>query len=113
MDYVDTGKVSSEIQWEEIGGVTIPKKPEPKTNGLALASMICGIAGCCVGPIVGIAAIVLGAIGLSQINKEPDKFTGKGMAITGIIMGILGIIWYILFIILYFALFAASLSMEP
>ena len=60
--------------------------PGPQqTNGLAVASLICGIVSFCI-PILGsIAAIVLGILGLGK-TKDP-RVGGKGMAITGIVLG--------------------------
>ena len=74
---------------------------------MATASMIIGIASiACLGPIPGIVAIVLGAMTLSQIKKNPDSVAGKQQAMTGIITGSLailiygvGFVIYILFVI--------------
>jgi len=68
-------------------------------NGLATASMILGVVGLftglfCFGPIPGIAALILGLIGLNQINKSPQTTTGKPMAIVGIITGSLSLLVY-------------------
>jgi hypothetical protein len=73
--------------------------------GLALASMIVGIIGMatglfCLGPIPGIAALILGLVALSQIKKAPDRNGGKPFAIVGIISGSLSIAFYGLFIII-------------
>ena len=61
------------------------------SQGLALASMIVGASGIvlfgCFGPVPGIVALVLGLIARSQIEKSPDKFTGKPYATAGIIIG--------------------------
>ena len=68
-----------------------------------MASMIVGLAGIllswCFGPVPGIIALVLGLVALSQIKKSPEKYTGKGMAITGIVIGSLTIVFYILLVI--------------
>lgn len=65
------------------------------SSGLALASMICGIAGIVIVPfsfwifvplLVPIAAIVLGHMALAQLKQRPD-LGGKGMAIAGLVMG--------------------------
>jgi hypothetical protein len=64
--------------------------PAPKTNGVAIASLICGILGC-VPFVTSLAAIILGVVGIGSARKTGS---GKGMAIAGIILGILGIlIW--------------------
>lgn len=66
----------------------------PKTNQLALWSMITGIAGLVVGWMIplpmSVAAVVLGHIGLSQIKKTGDE--GRNFAITGLITGYVGIL---------------------
>jgi len=75
---------------------------EQKTSGYALASFIMGLVGIIIGwiPLLGqiysIAGIVLGAVGLNAIIKN-DNISGKGFAITGIILNLL---WIILFTLL-------------
>ena len=74
--------------------------------------MIVGLAGIllswCFGPVPGIIALVLGLVALSQIKKSPEKFTGKGMAITGIVVGSLTVAFYVLLVI--FWIVASALS---
>tara|TARA_B100000035_G_scaffold86517_1_gene72682 strand:- start:738 stop:1334 length:597 start_codon:yes stop_codon:yes gene_type:complete len=66
---------------------------EPELHWAALTGMICGILGLLVaGFILGTLGIIFGGIGLNKINKNPDKYKGKGMAVTGIVTGIVGII---------------------
>lgn len=52
--------------------------------------------------LLGSAAVVLSIIGLSQFNKEPEKWKGKGFAIAGLILGLLTIliIWFIVIILI-------------
>ncbi|MFI0983080.1 DUF4190 domain-containing protein [Streptomyces sp. NPDC021093] len=57
----------------------------PKTNGLAIASLVTGIV-CCV-PVLG---LILGLIALSQIRKRGDS--GKGMAVAGIVLSSLSVV---------------------
>ena len=67
----------------------------PKTNPLALTSMITGIAGVTIGfclwffPVLPILAIVFGHIGLSQIRRQGTS--GRGMAIAGLVTGYIGL----------------------
>jgi hypothetical protein len=61
--------------------------------------MILGVIGLftglfCFGPIPGIAALILGLIGLNQINKSPQTTTGKPLAIVGIVTGSLSLLVY-------------------
>ena len=74
---------------------------------MALLSMILGIISvtigfCCYfGVLTGPVAIGLGAYALSLVKKDPNKFGGKGMAVTGIILGALYFILLILIILFY------------
>lgn len=49
---------------------------------------------CCfvLGPPLGIAAVVTGIIGLTQLRAAPDQ-PGKALAVTGICLGVLAILW--------------------
>lgn len=60
--------------------------------------MVVGIVACCIpfavpiiGPFLGlpagIVALVLGIIANRECTREPQRFKGKGMAITGIVLG--------------------------
>jgi hypothetical protein len=71
-------------------GVSEPKR----TNGPAIASLVCGVLGC-VPFITSLIAIGLGIIGLKKA-KDP-QVGGKGLAIAGLILGILGIGGWTLF----------------
>ena len=55
----------------------------PKTNGLAIASLVLGIVGCFW--ITAIVAIVLGFVARKQIEQSGEQ--GSGMALAGIILG--------------------------
>lgn len=68
--------------------------PMRKTNGLAIAGFVTALA--CCSPV----GIILSAIGLSQINKDPNQ-KGKGLATAGLIIGIIslvGTVFYYLFV---------------
>jgi hypothetical protein len=61
-------------------------------QGLAVAALILGIftvtfGWCYIGVLTGPIAIVLGIISLVQIKKNPERNTGRPMAIAGIVMG--------------------------
>ncbi|MBQ2840341.1 MAG: DUF4190 domain-containing protein [Oscillospiraceae bacterium] len=76
------------------------KKQEP-VNTMSIVGMI--VAGISVflnfWGLVGIAAVLLSAMGLIQINKSGEK--GKGIAITGIALGTFSIIYGFLMIMLF------------
>ena len=67
-------------------------KPIKKKKGLSIASLIFGIIG--TAPLLStasIVAIILGHISLSKIKKSSGKYSGKGLAIAGLILGYLGL----------------------
>lgn len=71
-----------------------PGAPVPN-SGLAIASMVCGIAGyltCYFVGILGIPAVICGHMAISQINNSAVPVAGRGMAIAGLILGYLGIL---------------------
>ena len=59
--------------------------PPQKTNGLAIAGFVTALA--CCSPV----GIILSAIGLSQIGKDPTQ-KGKGLATAGLIIGIVSLV---------------------
>ena len=68
--------------------------PMQKTNGLAIAGFVTALA--CCSPV----GIILSAIGLSQINKDPNQ-KGQGLATAGLIIGVIslvGTVFYYLFV---------------
>ena len=68
--------------------------PVTKTNGLAIASLACGIAQFAFGPMATIPAIVLGHVARHQIRRTGEQ--GAGLALAGLVLGwaavILGIV---------------------
>ncbi|MGA1849184.1 MAG: DUF4190 domain-containing protein [Thermoplasmatota archaeon] len=73
---------------------------ERKTSGFAIASLICSIVGLFgMGLIMGVLGIVFGFIALGRIDDEPRFYSGKGLAVAGIIIGIISIIGAILAIL--------------
>jgi hypothetical protein len=81
----------------------------PRTNGLATTGLILGILSvatvlpccCCYGMPFNILGLIFSIIGLIQINTNPERYTGRGMAITGIVLSIISILiaamWLIIF----------------
>ncbi|MFH6691375.1 DUF4190 domain-containing protein, partial [Cellulosimicrobium funkei] len=66
-----------------------PYAPPPRTNGLALASMIVSIASLvlCAG-FPGLVGLVLGIVALNQVMRDGTR--GRGFAVTGIVVGAVG-----------------------
>jgi hypothetical protein len=74
-----------------------------RTNGLAIAALICGLAGFVVGCTAPLA-IIFGFVARSQIKKTHEE--GNGMAIAGIVLGAVVIV--ALAVIFAFALALSS-----
>ena len=61
----------------------------PKTNGLAIAAMVCGIVGIFIANLwLGIIALSLGIAAKNKLKIFPEQ-KGKGMATAGIVLGII------------------------
>ncbi|MBS1674917.1 MAG: DUF4190 domain-containing protein [Actinobacteria bacterium] len=67
-----------------------------RSNGLAIAALICGIVGLVVVPFLpSIAAVITGHMGLSQTKHDP-ALGGRGFAITGLVLGYIGVGFWLL-----------------
>lgn len=85
----------------------------PPNKSLATASLVIGIISVtvgwlCLGPIPGIAALILGIVALSQIKKYPDRVGGKQSAVIGIVTGSITVLIYIGFMIFYIVVMIAA-----
>ena len=68
----------------------------PQSSGMAVASMVLGLAGLLFVPIVcSIAAVICGHMARSQIRQGEGRVGGDGMAMTGLITGYLGLVIYL------------------
>ena len=64
----------------------------PRRSGKALASLICGVVGLFLVPLVlPVAAIVLGVMARREIEAARGGVTGVGMAMAGIALGVAGV----------------------
>lgn len=104
-------------QWQPPPPAWQPPPPpafaQPPNKSLATASLIIGIISVtvgwlCLGPIPGIAAIILGAVALSQMKKYPDRVGGKQSAVIGIVTGSITVLIYIGFMIFYIVVMIAA-----
>jgi hypothetical protein len=69
----------------------------PPTNGLAIGSMVCGLAEIFTFGFAAIPAVILGHLARNQIKETGER--GDGMALTGLILGYLGIAGWLLVIL--------------
>jgi len=66
-----------------------PSTPEPQEttmNTLAVVGLVVSILALVFFPI-GIVALLLGLVALQQINKEPARYRGRGLAIAAVVIG--------------------------
>jgi len=70
----------------------------PKTSGLAIASLICGIVGCT--GIGAIAGLILGFVALSKIKNSGGQMTGRGLAIAGIVISVFMMLVFAVFVVM-------------
>lgn len=92
--------------------------PRPN-SGLAITSLICGIAGLVLAAflvplIASVVAVITGHMSLSQIKRDP-ALGGKGLGITGLVLGYAGIAFLLIMIVVFvFSLLVfGSLSFLP
>lgn len=81
---------------------------ETKNHGLAIASLVLGIIAIPtfyigIGFLFSLLAIIFGAIAKGKIKSSGGFYTGKGMAIAGIILGIIPLVLLVFALFLLFA----------
>jgi uncharacterized protein DUF4190 len=113
---------SSPAQWRPPEPATPIWQPPPppayaqqENKSLAIAAMVIGIISVsvgwlCLGPIPGVAAIIMGAVALSQIKKTPDRVGGKPMAVVGVVTGSVTVLIYAGIMIFYLVVLVAANS---
>src|SRR5262249_39895890 len=79
--YADLDHVVSDLP----GARVPPVRRVTATNGLAVASLACGLAQFAFGPLPTIPAIVLGHVARHQIKRTGEQ--GGGMALAGLLLG--------------------------
>jgi hypothetical protein len=80
----------------------------PKTNSYATAGLIFGLLSltCCCGFPFTILGLVFSLIALSQINRHPELYEGRGVAIAGLVLSAASFI-------LSFGLLLFNLALSP
>lgn len=70
---------------------TNPQNDGPRTDPFAIVAVAAGGLAIFTGLgslLLGAAAVVFGALSLSRIRREPNRFKGKGLAVAGMVAGI-------------------------
>lgn len=83
---------------------TFLPRPVPRTNGKAVASMVCGILSVATGGLTGLPAVILGHMAQSEIRRTGEA--GDGFVLTGLVLGWLSVAGWVLFLS-FFVLLAA------
>lgn len=102
--------VEGAAEWKPLGTLPefashfAPQVPPPisppvsgrvrKTNSYAMAGMIFGVLAffCCCKFLFGALGIIFSLIGLSQVNRHPELYEGRGLAIAGLVLSILSLL---------------------
>jgi uncharacterized membrane protein len=81
----------AEPGWHPVAPVT------PRTNSLAIASLVCGLAQPFTGGLTMIPAVVLGHVAHSQIRRTGER--GGAMATIGLVLGWIGVSVVVLLVV--------------
>lgn len=75
-----------------------PGAAHPQNHGLAVAGLVCSLVGLvCCGPLFSTLGLIFCAVALSQINRDPTKWQGAGLARAGIVWALIGYCLTIIF----------------
>lgn len=77
-----------------------------ETNSLAVVSLIAGILGWTLMPVLGsLGAIVTGHLARAEIRRQPQRFQGDGLAVGGLLLGWLAVIVAVVVVLAFVAFF--------
>ncbi len=90
-----------------------PTGPRPETSILAIVSLVAGVLGvfgAFFAPMLAsIVAVVCGHLARSRIARDPERLTGDGVALIGLILGYIGIAMSVAGLIFLGAMFGLGL----
>jgi prepilin-type processing-associated H-X9-DG protein len=58
---------------------------KPRTSGMAIASLVLGIAGLCTAGLTSIVGLILGIVALCKIGRSGGQIAGRGLALGGVL----------------------------
>jgi hypothetical protein len=75
-------------------GTVVPPPPLlcPKRSGLAVASLVCGIASPCTAGLSAIPGIILGIVALRRVRASGGRLAGEGLAAAGVVTSAVGML---------------------
>jgi hypothetical protein len=90
-------------------------QPPARTNGNAVASLVCGICAFVVCPLTAIAGIVTGVRARRQIRDSGGQEQGDGLAVAGLVISGLGLVYLVglAIFLAFFITLAATLPSVP
>ncbi|CAL9463715.1 hypothetical protein C1708_13560 [Streptomyces sp. DH-12] len=71
-------------------------RPQPRTNGKAVGSLVCGVLCVVTGGLTGLPAVILGHMAQSEMRRTGES--GDGMALTGLVLGWLSVAGWVMFL---------------
>lgn len=82
-----------------------PNFSASRDQTLPVIALIAGVLSivlvCCYGGIwLGIPAAIIGYLGMTKADSEPDRFTGRGMAVAGLALGSISFLLSMIFVIM-------------
>lgn len=80
---------------------------QQKTSGKAITALVLGIVSLCIpyiGLVTGIIAIIFGVLAMKEVDRDPHRVKGKGMAIAGLVLGAVALLLYLIVILFFGAI---------
>lgn len=66
----------------------LPPPPLRQTNALAVVSLVSGLLGWSLLPLLGsVVAVVTGHLARGEIRRTPERYEGDGLAVGGLVLG--------------------------
>jgi len=88
--------------------VDVTNAQVPSENGLAIASLILGILSIFFYFLTAIPGIITGHMARSRVKNQPEKYTGKGMALAGLILSYIMLIISVVLVVGIIYMFNSS-----
>jgi hypothetical protein len=89
----EPGPAYGSSAWQSYGRGPGPYGASAPTSGRAVTALVLGIASivvCCLGPLLGVPAIIVGLGARKEVSASEGRTGGDGLALGGIIAGVLG-----------------------
>jgi len=109
--YADLDQIVADLPAGRPAAPTAEVSPAARINGLAMASLACGIAQFVFGPLATIPAIVFGHLARQQIRRTGEQ--GAGLALAGLVLGWVAVILGIVAIVVGLAVAAGMHGTMP